>query len=277
MLPLFVLLPFVSAVVLVVISRTNGEELPPVAPAYPAQLRHIPPLRSDVPSSRPRSSRVARTTGPAARPFDGVPTVGALTRTATGRESSHFCTASVVDSPRQNLIMTAAHCVGRQSRSGDLGIAFVPGYHDGKAPYGVWVATRIFVDTLWESSADPDHDVAFLQVSRSRDGEKIQGVTGGAQIGIGRHSNATVHVVGYPNSEDQPISCQNRIIPRGTRQMEFRCRGFMSGTSGGPFIARDGAIIGIIGGYQKGGYSPDISFSITFGAEVRALYVRAGS
>ena len=46
---------------------------------------------------------------PTATSFGGVPTIGALFYT-TG-SSAHFCTASVVDSKRENLIMTAAQCV----------------------------------------------------------------------------------------------------------------------------------------------------------------------
>lgn len=65
--------------------------------------------------------------------FDGVATVGALFAESSGKLSSHFCTASVVDSPHGDLAITAAHCVTGTSGQ----IAFVPGYANGTEPYGV--------------------------------------------------------------------------------------------------------------------------------------------
>src|ERR1700733_2869710 len=41
--------------------------------------------------------------------FPGTPTVGALFDSATSK--THFCTASVVASPRGNVLITAAHCI----------------------------------------------------------------------------------------------------------------------------------------------------------------------
>src|SRR5262245_4770445 len=57
--------------------------------------------------------------------FAGVPTVGALFFT-TGTKQ-HFCTASVVSSKPENLILTAAHCVYGSGPASK--IVFVPKYH----------------------------------------------------------------------------------------------------------------------------------------------------
>ena len=43
--------------------------------------------------------------------FTGTPPVGALFTTSAGQLGQHFCTASVVDSPAGDLVITAAHCV----------------------------------------------------------------------------------------------------------------------------------------------------------------------
>ena len=67
----------------------------------------------------------------------------------------------MIQSPRGDLLVTAAHCV-----TGTTGaIAFVPGYANGNAPYGIWPVTRVFTDQAWDASAGQDHDVAFLEVS----------------------------------------------------------------------------------------------------------------
>ena len=47
----------------------------------------------------------------AGRDFAGTPAVGALFTISEGRLGSHFCTASVIDSPHHDLVITAAHCV----------------------------------------------------------------------------------------------------------------------------------------------------------------------
>src|SRR5580704_5562537 len=73
----------------------------------------------------------------ASRPAPPADPIGALFRiTHRGQLSGgHFCTASVVDSPQGDLVMTAAHCV---SGLGAGQFAFVPGFRDGRTPYGVW-------------------------------------------------------------------------------------------------------------------------------------------
>lgn len=242
------------------------------APKHSAgqQTATATPRPSASPSPTPSASL-------SATPFDGMPTVGALFQTdSNGKLQSHFCTATVVDSPTKNMVITAAHCIGGGSRSGDLGIAFAPGYHDGKFPYGVWQATRFSADSDWASSSDPDHDVGFLQVSPA-DGSsrKLQDVTGAVELSVGRPISGTVRVIGYPDSTERPITCQNQITSHSSRQMEFDCPGYENGTSGGPFVATDGSVIGVIGGYQEGGLQPDVSYSATFGSDVRTLYSSA--
>ena len=49
--------------------------------------------------------------------------------------------------------------------------------------------------------------------------------------------------------------------------MVFDCDNYTNGTSGGPFLAHvnpktgDGWVIGVIGGYQQGGDTPNVSYS----------------
>src|ERR1700712_4975124 len=69
---------------------------------------------------------------PTAVSFNGVPAVGVIFD--DGLTNPHSCSASVVQSPGRNLVLTAAHCI---SGSG-AGLQFAPGYVDGKTPYGVW-------------------------------------------------------------------------------------------------------------------------------------------
>jgi V8-like Glu-specific endopeptidase len=209
-----------------------------------------------------------------ARGFSGTPAVGALF-TATGSGlGTHFCTASVVDSPHGDLVLTAAHCVsGRAAAS----MVFVPGYHDGKTPYGIWAVTRMVLDRKWTSSAAPDDDFAFLVV-RSPEKGRVQGITGGERLGVGQPSGRTVQVAGYPDGAGAPIVCTNRAGRFSPSQLEFDCGGYTDGTSGSPLLAGVdpstglGTVIGVIGGYEQGGYTANVSYAARFGTDAGTLY-----
>jgi V8-like Glu-specific endopeptidase len=227
---------------------------------------------------------------PAGKAFSGVPAVGALfpaggVTSANGSSASgldanggHFCTASVVHSPSGDLAVTAAHCV-----SGTGGqIVFVPGYHDGLAPYGSWLVTRVFTDPEWESSQDPDDDVAFLQLATDPDGTSVEDITGAEQLATGQPEHQRVKVIGYPEGSEKPVWCVNWTQAFSPTQLEFDCGGYPNGTSGGPFIASatpsvagEGTVIGVIGGYEQGGDTPEVSYSIVFGPNVASLYSEA--
>ncbi|MEU1624205.1 hypothetical protein ABZ746_02440 [Streptomyces sp. NPDC020096] len=187
-----------------------------------------------------------------------------------GLNGAHHCTASVVDSPGGDLIVSAAHCLGSTSD------VFVPGYHDGTAPYGVWRLQRIVVDAQWSASSDQDHDVAFAVVA-PQDGRTIQSVAGGYALGIGQGTSRPVTMTGYPETTQTPITCTNSISAYGSSQLRIYCTGFTGGTSGSPWVvgAGPGTVIGVIGGYQQGGDTPDVSYSVAFGSNVQSLYDQA--
>ncbi len=208
------------------------------------------------------------------KPSGGTPAVGALFTTSGGQLGTHFCTASVVNSPRGNLLITAAHCV-----TGAPGtIAFVPGYAAGKAPYGIWYVSRMFTDQAWDSEASQDDDIAFLQVRHNETSTPIEDVTGAEQLGIGLPPVERTRVVGYPNGASEPVICQNWTKAFTPAQLEFDCGGYPNGTSGGPFLVRvnqttgQGTVMGVIGGYQQGGDDPAVSYAAVFGRNVGALY-----
>jgi V8-like Glu-specific endopeptidase len=216
----------------------------------------------------------AATASHTGRPFGGVAAVGALFTMDSGRLGTHFCTASVVHSTRGDLAITAAHCV-----SDDPGqVVFVPGYANGTEPYGIWQVTRVYTDQAWQSAQDPDDDVAFLRLSDGSDGTPIEDITGAEQLGTGWQGSTLVQVIGYPNSADQPVVCANWTKSFSPTQLEFDCRGYTNGTSGGPLLADvsdgsgQGTVIGVIGGYEQGGDTPDVSYAPAFGAAVAALY-----
>jgi V8-like Glu-specific endopeptidase len=214
--------------------------------------------------------------------FSGLPQVGAIFSTSDGSTNGHFCTGSVVASTRGDIVVTAAHCVYDPSTGSYLSdIAFVPGYHDSQAPYGVWATSAIVVDPRWMSDADPDYDVAFVIVHRNETGARIQDIVGGDTLKVNGPHSALSQVVGYPSASDEPITCTNYTKPLTGTQVEFDCAGFPDGTSGGPFLTDVdpatglGTVDGVIGGYEAGGDSPDVSYTTYFSAAVADLFAKA--
>jgi V8-like Glu-specific endopeptidase len=226
------------------------------------------------------SSRVAGTsTTSAGQAFKGLAAVGALFGYSDGKLGSHFCTASVVHSRGGDLAVTAAHCVTGNPAQ----LAFIPGYANGKAPYGIWRVTQIYTDQAWKSAQDPDDDVAFLRLSAATDGVPIEDITGAERLGTSESAGTLVQVIGYPDGASQPVWCVNWTKSFSPTQLEFDCAGYTDGTSGGPFLSDvsgtsgEGTIIGVIGGYEQGGLSPSVSYASVFGAEVAALYQTAAT
>lgn len=182
----------------------------------------------------------------------------------------HHCTASVVDSPGGDLLVTAAHCIygGGGYHSG---MEFAPGYSEGAAPSGRWQAAAMFVDRQWVTSRAEDDDVGFILV-RPNHGQTVEEAVGAERLGIGYGPVNQVTVTGYPTESGSPVICTRASSSWSPGQMRFDCDGFSGGTSGGPWVTGSGEVIGVIGGYQRGGDTPDVSYSPRFGDRVRALY-----
>ncbi|WP_399088371.1 trypsin-like serine peptidase [Streptomyces sp. BBFR2] len=194
---------------------------------------------------------------------------------------NHFCTASVVQSPGRNMLVTAAHCAFDPDTGKPVDdLVFAPDYRDGDEPTGLWKVRKTFVDPRWASSDDEDLDVAFLTLD-SKGGKQIQDVLGGNTLGIDRGFDNEVKITGYPSSRDTPISCQNRTTKYSSTQMRIQCDDFAGGTSGSPWLAdydpksQTGTVIGVLGGHLGGGDEDDVSYASYFDDDIAALYRRA--
>jgi V8-like Glu-specific endopeptidase len=197
---------------------------------------------------------------------------------------THFCTAAVVNSPQEDLAITAAHCVQGRDLGPHGDIYFAPGYYDGHDPHGRWVVAAAIVDSRWKKNRNPNDDVAFLVIGRGE--YKVQKITGGETVVTDTTLPHVVRVIGYPDHSSLPIACDGTATPMDTgwyRQMVFDCSGYTAGTSGGPFLIRvskktgEGDVIGVIGGYELGGKLASVSYAAQFLNNVASLYKQAVS
>jgi V8-like Glu-specific endopeptidase len=243
------------------------------------------PSATPTPMSTPSPTPSPSTSPAVARSFTGTSAVGALFMVRKGGRLQHFCTAAVVRSPQEDLVITAAHCIWGKALGPKGDVIFGPGWHDGKFPKGRWVVMSALVDSNWKKDKNPNDDVAFLVVRYGQ--QKIQKFTGGEALETRTRLPQKVQVIGYPNTTSEPVKCSGfaRLLLHhpNLHQLVFNCGGFTGGTSGGPFLMRvdkstgAGQIIGVIGGYQEGGVSPSVSYSSQFLTNVADLYKRATS
>ena len=251
-----------------------AQAVPPGSPPV-MRIRLVDHARAR--SGHPKHARaVRRATAAAVRPAAGPgAAVGALFYRGLGGQ--HFCTATVVHSPARDLIITAAHCVDPAGHPRHF--VFVPGYQDGRAPYGVWYPRRVVAGAGWSSAGKPADDVAFAVMYPSR-GKNIGDLVTGESVGRTSAFHGLFRVVGYPDGAQRPVACDNSITD-GVHGLRFDCPGFTDGTSGSPWLAGlhppggDGWVAGVIGGYEEGGTSPSVSYSPVFGTGVINLYREA--
>ncbi len=237
--------------------------------------------RSTSPGSTPTSTSGATTvvTQTRATSFDGLPQVGALFA-GTSDTGPHFCTASVVHSTHGDVIATAAHCLNGTGTD----LLFVPGYHAGVAPYGLWPVVAAYVDARWSSQHDPNADYAFVTVApQTRGGHRveIEQVVGADRLAIDQPSTTAITVAGYPAQVGgRPIICSTTTYAH-QGYVGFDCGGFVDGTSGSPWLVeyrastRRGRLFGVIGGLHQGGCSPDTSYTARFDTATTRLLARA--
>jgi V8-like Glu-specific endopeptidase len=212
---------------------------------------------------------------PGSRTFSGTPTVGALLESATSQK--HFCTASVVASPRGNVLITAAHCIQGNAK----GLSFAPGYDHGTSPFGRWKVTGVYFDPEWLADQDPSRDFAFLTVAPRKIGgvsTEVQSVTGANVLGTKPTPGETVTVPAYPDGNPgRPITCTAKVYLEGIFPA-FNCNPYIGGTSGSPWLepTPEGImVVGLIAGLHQGGCYTYTSYSPPLGSRARAVYQRA--
>ncbi|AUG75798.1 hypothetical protein CFP65_0872 [Kitasatospora sp. MMS16-BH015] len=225
---------------------------------------------------------------PPSRSFDGIPQVGTFFWADAGG-TGRTCSGSVVHSPGRGLALSAGHCLkGYAGAEAERHLAFVPQYHDGLKPFGVFpvVTDGVYVPQEYYDrgeQAGAAYDFAFAVTGPDPAGRQLEDVVGAVGLLTGSgYAHAPVRLIGYPAGAAKPLDCTSATTawapedPAEPGTFErIACDGFVGGTSGGPMlVAWQGgtAVVGVIGGYHTGGDTPQISYSAYFGAATRALY-----
>ena len=178
--------------------------------------------------------------------------VGRVFFTVRGRDYS--CTGVAVRSANRSTVITAGHCVNAGPGPYARNWVFVPGYANGRRPYGTWAARSLAAPRGWVRSGTLQDDVGFAVVA-PRGGRRLTDVVGGVPVAFGRPRGAYVWAFGYPAAA--PDAGRRALFCRGTVRPDPYRSGAQGlacsmgqGASGGPWLTsssggRTGAVYAV--------------------------------
>lgn len=164
--------------------------------------------------------------------------------------SRYTCSASAVDSPAGNLVLTAGHCV----HDGDGGAfatnwIFYPGWNGAPSPtLGEWTASDLFTTAGWATGSTSFDDDAGFAVVVGAEGQgtlaSVLVAAGGAVPGITFTTTTDPYsAFGYPASKkyrgDTLTYCAGPVTPGvdGHQTLALACD-MTGGSSGGPWFQK---------------------------------------
>jgi V8-like Glu-specific endopeptidase len=214
----------------------------------------------------------------------------------TLNDVDYVCSGALVGGAHPDVVLTAAHCVtGGRGPSGATEWAtnwmFIPGYSDGRSPYGEYTARRFFVTSDWSGPAGgrEQYDVAFVQIAPGT----LNGDTGAASpppglpVSFAASQSAVpasqAYVFGYPSLPPYtglyPDYCAGPVAAsRGS--LRTSC-GMTAGDSGGPWLVGfsplpgTGTIVAV--STYKVASNLRVLYGAMLGPQARTLYARAVS
>jgi V8-like Glu-specific endopeptidase len=197
------------------------------------------------------------------------------------------CSATSVNAPNLSVVFTAGHCVHQGSRWFDRKWVFVPGYHYGIRPFGVFAAKWLGSTSGWVSSENENFDVGAAVVSPNERGQKLAATVGAAGIAWNLSPRQLFDVYGYP-VEEPFDGATLRLCPQtafeghditsflspGPLDLAVQCNVTGGASGGGWLIAGD-----TLNGVTSSGYSddPTTDFGPYFGSAVGRLFREAAA
>lgn len=209
-----------------------------------------------------------------------VSTAGRVFFSYQGRTAS--CSGNAVTSANKSTVITAGHCVKLEG-AWHTNWVFVPGYHDGQAPYGRWTASKTLSTPQWTASEDINYDVGAAVVA-PLDGKLLTDVVGGQGLAFNTGYNLRMYSFGFPAAA--PYDGEKFIYCSGTTNRDFllsndhgmNCN-MTGGASGGPWFTQfnESTGTGLLSSVNSFKYNflPNRMYGPYFGADAQNLYQTA--
>jgi hypothetical protein len=261
----------------------------------PARMRQARPLDVSAPAGGglARASAGGESGGGAASDFAVVPDPtapgfrqnGAIFIVLPHGFGFGRCSGTAVDSSNRSVVITAGHCVNEFGHWFNQDWVFVPGYHDGVRPFGVFVAKWLGATAPWVNGGSENGDVGAAVVSRNERGQTLGEAVGGDHIAFGLLPNQVFDVHGYPVAP--PFDGAGQRLCAGTPFLGHDLISFLQpgplnlaltcevtgGASGGGWTIHGNVLNGVTNyGYDD---DPTTDFGSYFGGAVRDLYAQA--
>jgi V8-like Glu-specific endopeptidase len=209
-------------------------------------------------------------------------TTGKVFFTINGRD--YICSAGTIAAANRDLVVTAGHCAQDATGTWATNWIYVPGYDQGRRPYGAFTARHVFVPGRWSAHGDENYDVALVALAPSG-GRHVADVVGTQGIAFGQPRGALVYGFGYPAGGrydgERLTYCSGRTYPDShkiTRDEGLRCD-MTEGSSGGPWLTRfdAGSGTGVVTSVSSFKYADDPAtmYGPYFGSAVHRAYDRA--
>ncbi len=197
------------------------------------------------------------------------------------------CSGTAVDAPNRSVVITAGHCVHELGRWFNRDWVFVPGYHDGVRPFGVFVARWLGSTRPWIAGGSENGDVGAAVVGRNERGQLLGAAVGGDRIAFGRSPRQIFDVHGYPAVAPYDGATQRlcagapflghdvaSFLWTGPLNLGLTCD-VTGGSSGGGWTI-EGDVLNSVTDYGYGD-DPTTDFGAYFGGAARDLYERAAA
>lgn len=160
---------------------------------------------------------------------------------------NYVCSGNAVTSENRSTVATAGHCLNEGLDSFATKFIFVPGYIDGKAPYGEWAAHKLYTTAQWNASGDIQYDTGFAVVDPRADKALLTDVVGGSGVAFNAPRGLEYTAYGYPAARPfdggKLWSCTGTATADTTNA--FTTQGIpcdmTGGSSGGPWFIGKGS------------------------------------
>ena len=160
-------------------------------------------------------------------------------------DGDYTCSGTAVNSPGRSLVVTAGHCVYLYGEWA-VNFMFVPGYRDGRSPFGRWAGTKLRAPPPWVASENISFDIGMVTVARNLSGRGVQDVVGARGIGFNQPRDQVYTSYGYPAEPpfdgESLQACRSQYQGEDPstdppRTMRITCD-MNGGASGGGWIAK---------------------------------------
>jgi hypothetical protein len=188
----------------------NGElSGDPAAGGGAAGVGGLEASRTRAPQPPSRASRGAIKPDGPPPPFTSAPIpageVTSFPERANGRLIGRFkglgsysCSATVVETASDSVILTAAHCVYERRHGFATHLRFVPAYASGTRPFGAWNGRNTVINRQWFKSENLNYDYAAVRLDRSHG--PIGDVVGELGLAWGQPRKQKYKAIGYPSN-----------------------------------------------------------------------------